>query len=222
MIKAEQKKWAYSIFDPYLKYLLKNNFSGFYISGEIPKADNNKSLIITPNHFSWWDGFFVYFAASRFFDKKCYIMMLEEQLSRFWYFKKLGAFSINGTNYVSLKNTIAYTRELIADPGNMVVIYPQGKIEPFGNESRSLRRGLMSLIDYKGGTTDVMNAAFKIEYGEDRKPCVIGRFREPVSGINIVNDFSAYEESFIQNIDGLKKISLAECPGENLLKRNKK
>ena len=219
MIKAEQKKWAYLIFDPYLRRLLKKNFSGFYISGNTPAADENKSLVITPNHFSWWDGFFIYFAASKMLNKKCYMMMLEEQLNRFWFFKKLGAFSVNSKNFVSLKNTLAYTGDLISDPENMVVIFPQGEIQQFNTGYRPLKKGLMSVIEKKFETTEVMNAAFKIEYGEEKLPYIIGRFGDKISGESIINNFSAYEDSFYNNIEKLKSISARDFNSFDLFKK---
>ena len=59
MIKADHKKWAEFVFDIYLRRLLKKSFYDFRIINELPAFDYSKSIIVTPNHFSWWDGFFI-------------------------------------------------------------------------------------------------------------------------------------------------------------------
>ena len=61
----------------------------------LPEFDKSKSLIVTPNHFSWWDGFFIYWTNKKLFNRKLYVLMLEEQLKRYWFFKKLGCYSID-------------------------------------------------------------------------------------------------------------------------------
>ena len=53
MIKADHKKWAEFVFDIYLRRLLKKSFYDFRIINELPVFDYSKSIIVTPNHFSW-------------------------------------------------------------------------------------------------------------------------------------------------------------------------
>ncbi|MDX1777464.1 MAG: hypothetical protein R3339_01145, partial [Thermodesulfobacteriota bacterium] len=95
MIKASHKKWARLIFNPYCDLLLKRNFSQFLLVNDFPQLSPKLPLIITPNHISWWDGFFIYYLSKKKFNRKIYLMMLESSLEKFWFFQKIGAFSIN-------------------------------------------------------------------------------------------------------------------------------
>ena len=60
MINADHNKWAEFVFDIYLKRLLKKSFYDFRIINKLPEFNKSKSIVVTPNHFSWWDGFFIY------------------------------------------------------------------------------------------------------------------------------------------------------------------
>ena len=90
MIKADHNKLAHLVFSLYLKRLLKSSFKEFILINKLPMIDNSKGLIITPNHFSWWDGFFIYWLNKKLFKKNLFILMLEEQLKRYWFFRYLG------------------------------------------------------------------------------------------------------------------------------------
>lgn len=54
--------------------------------------------------------------------------MLEEQLSRFWFFRFLGAFSVR-KNSRDIMESLHYATELLQDPENLVLIFPQGAIQ---------------------------------------------------------------------------------------------
>ena len=113
MIKADHKTWAKFVFDIYLKGLLKKSFFDFRIINEQPEIDQSKSLILTPNHFSWWDGFFVYWLNNRTLNKKLFIMMLEDQLKRYWFFQKVGCYSIDLNDNRKIVASLKYTIDLL-------------------------------------------------------------------------------------------------------------
>ena len=163
MIKADHKKWARLLFNPYCDSLLKKNFSNFFRVNECPDLFPDLPLIITPNHISWWDGFFIDYLARRFIHRKGYIMMLEEQLSRYWFFKRIGAFSIDPSSTKGIAETVTYARGIINNPQNFLVFYPQGDIEPYEMRPLSLKRGLQFFIK-RTPEVQVIQLGFKIEY----------------------------------------------------------
>ena len=112
MIKADHNKLAHLVFSLYLKSLLKSSFKEFIIINELPMIDNSKGLIVTPNHFSWWDGFFIEYLMRKFSDRKLYIMMLEDQLKKYPFFKYLGACSIKPGSVRSVSESIVYSKEV--------------------------------------------------------------------------------------------------------------
>ena len=201
MIKAEHKKWAKLIFDVYLERLLKANFNRFILVNDLPKIPENESIIITPNHFSWWDGFFIYFLMKKYSNKKFHIMMLEEQLKHYWFFQKLGAFSIKIENPKSIISTFNYTKELLADSKNMVIIYPQGEIEDYNKRPVTLKKGLHNILKDKESKVSVLQIGFKIYYGQGKNPDVVARFGELLSAENLSSNYMLYGETFRTNLD---------------------
>ena len=202
MIKANEKYWARKVFNIYINNLLKKNFSHFYSVNKLEMPNSNKSIVITPNHFSWWDGFFIDFILRKESKYKIKLMMLEEQLERYWFFKYVGAFSINLEKNISIKKTIEYARELLNENINCLVIYPQGIIEPFDKRPLKFKEGL-KLIIRDIPEAKLIPAAFKIEYSNNKKPFVAFRFGERISSNQVYNDFESYKALFNNNLSCL-------------------
>ena len=205
MIKAEHKNWARFIFNIYIDKLLKNNFISYYLLNSYPAINKNLSIVLTPNHISWWDGFFVDYIIKNSSNRKMYIMMLEEQLKQFWFFKKLGAYSINPGSGSSLLTTVKYTRELVKNPENVAVIYPQGTIEPFEKRPLTIKKGLKLFIENMPDEIAVIPVAFKIQYFNEKKPAVIARFGKILNAETICSDYQSYITEFYRNLDELNK-----------------
>lgn len=216
MIRAEHKKWAHLVFDNYLNRIIRKDFQNFYLIGDIPEFDNQKGLIITPNHFSWWDGFFIYYIIKKFSSRDLYIMMLEDQLKKYSFFKKLGAFSINQQNPKSIIESINYASTLIRSD-SYLVIYPQGEIEPYEKRPLMVKEGLNKIIEKAEIETDILPVAFKIHHSNQRKPILYSTFGNPISAIDVRRDFKLFNHSFNNTILKLdtdfqkaKKISVFE------------
>jgi 1-acyl-sn-glycerol-3-phosphate acyltransferase len=203
MIKAESRKWARVIFNPYEERLLKKNFTNFYITGSMPEIDPSRSLIITPNHISWWDGFFIDYVSRKFVEKKFHILMLEEQLRRFSFFRNTGAFSINPKSVKGINETFNYARELLREKNNMIVFYPQGVIEPV-DKKPDIKSGLFNLLE-DHLKTDVLTAAFRIEYSNQKKPAVYFRPGDMIACGEIRRDYNIFRNKFSENINRLNE-----------------
>jgi 1-acyl-sn-glycerol-3-phosphate acyltransferase len=215
MIKASHKRWARLLFNPYCDSLLKRNFSSFFRVNEYPPLLEDLFLIITPNHISWWDGFFIDYLARRFIHRKGYIMMLQEQLSRYWFFKKIGAFSIDPSSTKGIAETVNYTQGIVNNPQNFLVFYPQGDIEPYEKRPLILKRGLKLFLK-RISEVQVLQLGFKIEYYNKKKPAVLVRFGETMSKETIVSDFKNYEDNFYHNLDSLSQAAFNASWQEDL------
>ena len=204
MIKAEHKWWARLIFNPYTDRLLKKNFGNFYLLNDLPAIDNSAGLIVTPNHFSWWDGFIVDFISRKLIKRKIHVMMLEEQLNRYWFFKKVGAYSINTANPVSMVKTLYYTRDIAGSPENFIVLFPQGKIQSLNEKQISIKEGLKRLLDTVNFELYVLPMAVKFEYGDKKNPDIMVRFGKLLKGTDIQSDFGIFTGEFIRNLESMK------------------
>lgn len=194
MIKAEHKKWARLLYDIYITRLLKQNFNRFLQTNEFPNVNKESALIITPNHFSWWDGFFAAYYADKIIHRKIHLLMLEEQLKRYWFFNKVGAYSINISNPKSMIETINYTADVLNDKNNFVVYYPQGKIESYDKRPPTLKEGIIKVVERIKIPTEILPVIFKIVYSTNKQPDILVRTGKKIpvnpgeSFFNKVND----------------------------------
>ena len=203
MIEAKNSRLARAVFNPYVNRLLKKSFSHFYIVNNPPEIPNDESLIITPNHVSWWDGFFIDKVHREFVRKNIHLMMLKEQLRRYWFFKFLGAFSINIDRHSSHIQTVKYIRNLTENCKNSVVIYPQGEIEAFERRPLSIKEGLKVFIGTENVKLKILPIGFKIHYYNEKFPAVVARFGELIDSDSVVENFDNYNKKFIENLDDL-------------------
>ncbi|SEB17969.1 lysophospholipid acyltransferase family protein [Paenibacillus sp. 276b] len=136
MIRAVKSKPFNRIFFLYNHYyLLRRRFRSFTLSGSLDPLlpntgspiDPDQPVIYFMNHSSWWDGLLLYHASQQTSRGDHYVMMEEEQLRQYAFFRKLGAYSINKENASSIRTSLQYTTELLHS-GKRVWIFPQGEI----------------------------------------------------------------------------------------------
>jgi 1-acyl-sn-glycerol-3-phosphate acyltransferase len=206
MIGAEPHPIPLRIFRGYIYRELKKNFQAFYMLNEFPAIPEDRSLLITPNHFSWWDGFFVDYLGTRFLKRQVYLMMLEEQLQRYWYFKKFGAFSVDPGNIQSVIETLKYTLKPLMDPSNYVVIYPQGVLEPYGKEPIVIRKGgLRYLINHAPHPFLILPIGFRVTYYNEKHPEISVRMGGMIESENLKGNFNYFKKQFLHNLEELDK-----------------
>ena len=121
------------------------------------------------NHFSWWDGFIALNINQQYFRKKFHIMMLEEQLRDRMFLNKSGAYSLN-KGQRSMVETFSYTRELLSDPGNLVVMYPQGKIYSMHDQPYVFEKGWYRIIERMEQPVQMVFYYALVDYFSHRKP----------------------------------------------------
>jgi len=171
MIKATHAKPAKIIFDIYLSRLLKRHFHTLKMQSGNLLPDESRSILLLANHFSWWDGFFWYYVNKIFWKKKFHLMMLEEQLKRYWFFRFLGAFSVR-KNSRSMMESFEYASGLVKNPNNLVLIFPQGEIQPLGIEKIKFERGIELLKTADAQEMQTVFGYAHTEYGSNPKPVV--------------------------------------------------
>ena len=206
MIRAAPHPVAQRIFHGYIFRELKKRFQAFYMLNEFPAIPEDRRLLITPNHFSWWDGFFIDYLGTRFIQRQIYLMMLEEQLQRYWYFKMFGAYSIDPGNIPSVVETLQYTIEPLMDPANYVVMYPQGVLEPYDKRPVVLKRGgLRYIITHAPHPFLIFPIGFRITYYDEKHPEISVRMGDIIESETVKKDFDHFKERFIHNLEELDK-----------------
>lgn len=201
MIKADHKKWAEFVFDTYLNRLLKKSFYDFRIINQLPNIDPSKSLVMAPNHFSWWDGFFVYWLNKKVLNKKLYVMMLEDQLKRYWFFKKLGCYSIDLNDSKKMITSLKYTLDLIQNADNAITMYPQGEIQSYEQRPIQLKDGIDFIAKKSKVNFQIIPVAFKIHYTNERLPIIYTRFGKLLNSIDVAVNPQIFKDQFTSNLD---------------------
>jgi chlorobactene lauroyltransferase len=136
-------------------------------------------MIICANHSSWWDGY-VATVVERALGVDGYLMMEEAQLSRYFFFRWAGCFSVDRHNTRSALQSLQYAAKLLKErPGRMVWLFPQGEILPndrrplvFFNGSGYLARMTAPVLLYP--------LAIRIEYLAEQRPDLFISLGEPL------------------------------------------
>ncbi|NDP22143.1 MAG: glycerol acyltransferase [Paludibacter sp.] len=146
---------------------MKKHFGNIQINGAVePK---NASVLLISNHTSWWDGFWVNYINQKLFRRKFHFMMLEEQLRKHMFFNYTGAFSVNKKSR-GIVETLDYTAELLSNPDNFVLIFPQGEIQSMHDQPIRFEKGIERLLKNQTNPIQIVFLVNLVDYFSNRKP----------------------------------------------------
>ncbi len=190
LIPARPSLWAERVFDIYLTRLFKRHFSALYLLGEPPRLDPNLPVLLLPNHSTWWDGFFIHFLNKKIFRRRPYLMMLEEQLRRYPFFSRVGVFSVDPNSAKHTRASLRYAAQLLQDTHNLVCLFPQGELAPWGKRPLQYKRGLELILKLHGAPVNLLPLAMRLEFLGEQLPAAFFLFgqnqiatRETFAGI---------------------------------------
>jgi len=181
VIESQRRWWADAVFRPYLTYLMRRHFRGIYCWKEPLEINDDYPILLVPNHTTWWDGFLVYLLNDRFTRREIYMMMLEEQLARYWFFRFLGAFSIRPGNPGEIRKSLNYAATLLAEKNQsptLLCIFPQGELQPLNERPLDFRRGIELVMKLYGDPVNLLPLGLYAGFFHSRRPEVYCRFGE--------------------------------------------
>jgi 1-acyl-sn-glycerol-3-phosphate acyltransferase len=146
---------------------MKGNFKPIKIINDID--EKNLPVLLVTNHNSWWDGFWVQYINIQIFKRKFHFMMIEEQLRKFWFFNYTGGFSVR-KNSKSIIETLDYTRQLLTNKNNLVLMYPQGEIQSMHEPVFKFERGLEHILKKMENPVQVVFMVSLVDYFSNPKP----------------------------------------------------
>jgi hypothetical protein len=170
MTPARHSPWADRIFLPYILRQFRKIFHGLYFLGPVPEFDPALPLLITPNHSTWWDGFFFYILNKRVWKRKGYLMMLEEQLSKYRFFSRIGAFGIEPGLARKSYEALKYSADVLRDRANALCIFPQGVLRYAGVRPLEFQRGVGYILKLYGGEVNLLPLGIRCEFLIDQRP----------------------------------------------------
>lgn len=142
--------------------------------------ENGLPILMLSNHFSWWDGFIQYRLNRTLFNRKLYVMMLEEQLRKNVILNKCGCFSIR-KNSRSIIETLDYCLDIVKERDNMLLIFPQGEIQSMHTEWIKFESGLRYLLKHIENDVNVVFNVNLIDYFSEKRPALNIYFKASLS-----------------------------------------
>lgn len=197
MIKADHRLFHSWLLNLYISFILKTDFREVKIMGDI-KSDE-RSILLIPNHFSWWDGFFAWHLNKVLFKKRYHVMMLENELSKRMFFTKVGAFSIN-LNSKGIVESLNYCSQILNDSNNMLLMFPEGKLGTLHKSELKFRKGVERILNQSPNTRVIFAACLTDYYGH-RKPSLTISLSEYDGSNNLVDIEEAYNNHLKQSIN---------------------
>jgi 1-acyl-sn-glycerol-3-phosphate acyltransferase len=94
----------------------------------------NSRTIYYLNHHSWWDGLVPFLLNEFRFHQQGRAMMEDEQMRQYFFFQKIGAFSVNRAAPKSTIPSLRYAVKSLQRPNASLFLYPEGKITPAGSK----------------------------------------------------------------------------------------
>ena len=170
MLTARHRPWAEALFSIYLTGLLRRHFHALRLLGEPPSPPPGLPLLILPNHGSWWDGLFLYELNRRLLGRRLHLMVLEEHVTRFRFFRRLGAFTIRPGRRGEVAASLAYAASVLRDPANALSLFPQGRIHHPADRPLGIRRGVERILRAHGGPVAILPLAMRCEFYENQRP----------------------------------------------------
>lgn len=149
--------------------------------------DPDISALIIGNHFSWWDGFFVYYLNGKYFHRTYHVMMLEEQLQSRKFLCKAGAFSISPGSR-DMGQSLSYATNILNKPGNLLLIYPQGEIQSQHQHQMIFKDGWMRIIEKATQPFKTIFVVTLIDYFSQPKPTLYFYLKEFHNGEKFEKD----------------------------------
>jgi 1-acyl-sn-glycerol-3-phosphate acyltransferase len=177
----------------YCEWKIKQHFLKVIISGQY--LEKNQPLLILSNHVSWWDGIWAMYLNIKLLHRKFHFMMLEEEIRKDKVPNYVGGYSVKKGSR-SIIESLNYTSELLSDNRNLVLLFPQGRIESLYNPAIQFEYGFEKILRKVGKQVQILFLVNLVDYFSEMKPIVYMHIKEyPNASINVEKmqqDFNSF------------------------------
>jgi len=196
MIRNQKNFFIKFILHAYVAWIVRRNFQQLIFN--TIEVDPDKSVLLLANHFSFWDSLILYIAGRKLFGKKFHVMVREDTTVQLKYLKYGGAFSVS-KNSRDMLASLDYAAELLHDPKNLVLIFPQGKLYSNFVKQVHFEKGVMKIMGKAEGKFQLVFAATFIQYLRHKKPtATIYLKKEEYTNQTLQEIENAYQQYFEQ------------------------
>ena len=166
MVRPRSNFFIRNILHYYVNWIVGRHFHE--VRFEQVEVDPNKSILLIANHFSFWDSLILYIVCYKSLKKKFYVMVREDTTVQLKYLKYGGAFSVN-KNSRDMLQSLEYAAELLKDPKNLVLIFPQGKLYSNFVNDIHFEKGISKITEKAEGKFQLLFAATFVQYLKHKK-----------------------------------------------------
>jgi hypothetical protein len=167
MYPPRKNNLIFNFFSWYIQFIIKKDFAAFNYDGVETKS--NSSVLVLANHFSWWDGFFLFYINKKVFKKQFHVLVNAENYNKVGFLKYLGAFAAENKGKDVLE-TLSYAGKLLDVQENFVFLFPLVNFYSNHLKSISFEKGVMQMINASQKKINIIFAATFIDYFAKRKP----------------------------------------------------
>jgi 1-acyl-sn-glycerol-3-phosphate acyltransferase len=131
----------------YVRAKVRGFFRGLWVKGEALGGD--QPVLVYANHPGFWDGLVLHELATAW-GREPFCMVEAQNLKRFPFLARLGAFSIRPGEPASTAESFRYARSLLERPRAALFVFPQGRLSVPGSGPLLLQRGVEVLARRSG------------------------------------------------------------------------
>lgn len=160
-------------------------------------------LLLASNHTSWWDPFTLREMQRALRPSSpVFVVMLERELARFPYFRRMGVHGIEPGSGASLRACIRRLRQRLDErPDGSVVFFPQGRIWPSFKRPLGFHPGV-GLLARELSPLMILPVALHVEPLNSTRATVFASAAEPMR-VDSALDASAVEAAVTRELDAL-------------------
>ena len=186
----------------YVKFLVRTKFHELVFN--TIEIDRKKSVLLLANHFSFWDGLILHCINDRLFKKNFHFMVNEDTAYKLHYLQYGGAFSIN-KNSRQILESLDYAAALLANPNNLVLLFPQGKLFSNFVEDVRFEKGVLRVMKQAAGKFQLVFASTFIQFYKHRKQS-INVYLKSETGDYADKSMTALKDAYQQHYNAAKKL----------------
>lgn len=182
------------VFRWYVDRILNHHFERILVEpqGPVPQGP----LLVLANHIGWWDAFLIHRLNRDLLRRRYHALMLEPELAKRPFFRSVGAFSWRRGDRSEARRGVQYAAGLLAEPSNLVLIFPQGEIRSQYTDRVEFGSAARWIAQKAGPAVKIIFVSMLLDYASWSRPTATLRWAvDTGEGGRLADRFNAFLEA---------------------------